>query len=1249
MSHDGSHGTPVSIESLQKVMNMELPPSTADVISLDDSMMNTLWLKAQGVLEARHSEMFQKCTFDDTGAANRMLLYDGAPSALWFVKGGRCFLAVVPTERGIVEVNSHVDNHVGVFVVHRSSVEGVILVEIKVANAGALASLVYASQLTFPHTQHTARMKLLSVMKEAPTDSAGAGDLGAAAATPHTPPLDVSGWASVWSDVGSALKFRHFEMFQKCIFDDSGAANRMLMYDGVPTALWFMKGGMSFLATTPTACGAAEIEGLIKGKCVVYAVSLEGCLLFKLSTIDTTECRELVVDILLRSQKSFQIAAQAIRQRMAKKVDEAKGVMKLLPHMVFMGSAVFKEVFRPVPTHIIPMQLSFLRKGTVDPMEAPVWTAGINVLLFRGASGAGKSAAASSLPSKYITRDDDAAIIGYYVVADADTTLTTLATAVSEHMATSIKESLGKSIPAELGKVVCYVVVDEVGDRYELVQDVVAKGASTIKTAVFKELKGLDQLVKISKNAFCEGLSVVIGLAGTGVGRPKEAGGSLPEGYYNCDVAGDLAEEVFKGALHLKDANVGAVMAAVKTDPLLDSMLTNARCAQFAGEELGRLIHVELVLGEDFFSNPRLVELVRQNAEPIVSRVSSNYINVNGWGKHNKDQKLALVSALLTIPLTQPHGYHVVSDMTLDALTCKVGAVVDTLHWATVASTGLPQVPECAISKIAREQFKAHPIIPTTKDVVVNQKKVTMYPHIDKSLRFVIPPAVLVVMLSWLAKSPIFGTGKASPSSIYETILPYLTQSTLEAFLRHGREVQKPIPLLLLYPELQSHCADTTVLLDTAALATKIQLAPPADGAPLPKGEAATKTIRRSYADLARPTPPVNEAKATPHGATALKDIQFLAPTDCAPSARYTKKTFGRSLADAGTTAKNGSEGAQSTRPVNEATVPKDIPLILPTNGHPSTRYEASKTALDSSCGIMVEIAGEGVPQNDTTVYSRSAVVGEEYKHYTRGGYVDVEVLQKRAYQMGYQRVTITVKVDKGSLAKKYGKPVLRLMDDGFLNSLELKDILSADPEGDEHVTLVIKTKSSITSGLGKYHALRMRALLAGPPENVCPPEYVVLCSPEQALLPANVAVKFTGRAAVVTGETESITYAYPRAEKDVPCKVVCKTFSIAEYATRCSGLLKHDDASPHTEQPRYYVSDRDNSPTADASGDHALIVKKSNDKSFYFCNHTVYSGRPDKAVGDFLAKDASGCSASFTYLADPSSDSTKSKKSKKH
>jgi hypothetical protein len=131
-----------------------------------------------------------------------------------------------------------------------------------------------------------------------------------------------------------------------------------------------------------------------------------------------------------------------------------------------------------------------------------------------------------------------------------------------------------------------------------------------------------------------------------------------------------------------------------------------------------------------------------------------------------------------------------------------------------------------------------------------------------------------------------------------------------------------------------------------------------------------------------------------------------------------------------------------------------------------------------------------------------------------------------------------------------------------------------------------------------------MRVLLGGPPE------YVVLCSPKQALLPEDVAVKFTGRAAVVTGETGTITYAYPKAEKDVPCKVVCKTFSIAEYATRCSGLsLKHDDVSPHTERPSYCLND----------SDRALTVYTSRDRSWYveegIVSTTVYhSGRDGQA-----------------------------------
>jgi hypothetical protein len=185
---------------------------------------------------------------------------------------------------------------------------------------------------------------------------------------------------------------------------------------------------------------------------------------------------------------------------------------------------------------------------------------------------------------------------------------------------------------------------------------------NTIKKAVVEVLSS--KLKYLKKETIYEGISVVVSLAGTGVGRPSSSENSLPDKYYYCDINTDVAKAVFKKALAIT-TNADLVMEAVDQDPLMRSMCTNCRCAQYAGSELGHLIKLELMnhsepdlisltnkrshIGSRSICPPneapneaphearneallRLKELVRQNAESIVTRASSLYIRANGWG-----------------------------------------------------------------------------------------------------------------------------------------------------------------------------------------------------------------------------------------------------------------------------------------------------------------------------------------------------------------------------------------------------------------------------------------------------------------------------------------------------------------------------------------------------------------------------------------------------------------------------------------
>ena len=748
--------------------SIEVKPAPDYLIPGADGV--NLWLKVQHLLEANHREIFAKCKFDRAPEGVdgcHVIVFSGSRLALWCVKGQRCFLAVLPTERGLVEARLHIGNNPDVFELNDADRKDIVLVEIRKAEARDIASLIAASTLTFSANVHTAGMKLLDVMQHAEETPMTT----QTTTSTQSPRADID-WVTLSSKVHHSLEADHKEIFAKCEFDTKGTSSHLIFCSGAPAAMLFKKNQRVYFAIHPTLCGKDTVAALLKKPGVQFSM-WGGMYVVGVDVgSDLVEQSKIIVKMVSASQSAFQTVAQAIKQVAWNKSAAATKVSALFPHMIFMKPDTLSKVFRPKPTFINPFCSDFLRKSDPKPVSAPAFSDALRTLLFRGASGAGKSAAAMSLLDECITSNKDAAIVGFYKVAENGVTLAELAKEVAKHMSSVVKQCLTTS-PSGFGDVICYVVVDEVGSKFDFVSSVVDDCGNTIKEAVVKVLSS--KLKYLKKETIYEGISVVVSLAGTGVGRPSSSENSLPDKYYYCDINTDVAKAVFKKALAIT-TNADLVMEAVDQDPLMRSMCTNCRCAQYAGSELGRLIKLELMnhnepnvssltkrrihIGSRSICPPneallRLKELVRQNAESIVTRASSWYIRANGWGTiSDNTTKMELVSALLTIPQTQPHGYHLLSEDTLRTLTCTVGAVVDTLHWQeskSRASNG-----ESLIGAYALENFNAYPIVPSSREVTINDKCV--HPHLI-GLRLVIPPAVLVVMLSWLAKAPIFGTG----------------------------------------------------------------------------------------------------------------------------------------------------------------------------------------------------------------------------------------------------------------------------------------------------------------------------------------------------------------------------------------------------------------------------------------------------------------------------------------------------------
>ena len=239
-------------------------------------------------------------------------------------------------------------------------------------------------------------------------------------------------------------------------------------------------------------------------------------------------------------------------------------------------------------------------------------------------------------------------------------------------------------------------------------------------------------------------------------------------------------------------------------DSLLSAMVTNARCALFAGEEAGLLLRSYLKYDDK--DADKVARYLHVNAESIATRVSLEYIKTDAWGKLSTSEFDELASFLLSLNVTQPFGFHVVPDDVLQKLCCEVGAVRDTLKWGTEIQAFKGAAGNPILDRALRA--KAFPCVPPPTpngDV----------PRIGL-IRFVIPPAVvtavLLVAVSRRFDSGIFGGLTELPSTTYENVASTIIWCMFDALRRHQLSLESTpeegfvkVPALLAFPSLAEH------------------------------------------------------------------------------------------------------------------------------------------------------------------------------------------------------------------------------------------------------------------------------------------------------------------------------------------------------------------------------------------------------------------------------------------------------------
>ena len=282
---------------------------------------------------------------------------------------------------------------------------------------------------------------------------------------------------------------------------------------------------------------------------------------------------------------------------------------------------------------------------------------------------------------------------------------------------------------------------------------------------------------------------MIVSLVGTGVGRP-DIKGSLPPKFLVCHLTQELPMEVFVRAIvatRTPDAegSMRKLVAELAKDPLFGAMMTNSRCARVAGEEVGKAlkycdVNKIVFLDDDLGSLTKdnradaAVKYLRAHAESIVTHASLNYFKLNGWAHLNLSAKTNLMTSFVSLLVTQPHGYHLVSDRAIDDLCCAVGAIEDTLQWTNddrvvtwedADRTAIKRGDLCKRAMAAG----ASPCVPNVREDMYGH----IYPHVSGP-RFVIPPAiaatVLLVATARNFAGGLFGSARHLPSATYENV-----------------------------------------------------------------------------------------------------------------------------------------------------------------------------------------------------------------------------------------------------------------------------------------------------------------------------------------------------------------------------------------------------------------------------------------------------------------------------------------------
>ena len=532
---------------------------------------------------------------------------------------------------------------------------------------------------------------------------------------------------------------------------------------------------------------------------------------------------------------------------------------------------------RPFPTNLVPTldgEIVFTNKRG-EPIETGLSDSVNTPIIFHdGVSGKGKTITATTLSDETLRRVagsdfQGAPVLGYYVCSSISNNLEELARKAGEHFVHLYKD--GCPSPTNFGPVILHVVLDELGSKRDWVGSLLGNGRVEVKitkdvvaacekhrdsVSVFDFAgKITNQLDKWFQNATvgdrqrkCR-ISVILSLVGTGIERTNSAN-SLPPQYLVCNLRGNLSQSIFahhmlmggqSTALWLTAAMAKDIAARLSKNSLFGAIMSNARCAVFAGEEAGVALRffrgskaaakkkINATADEiDQLTINEVIPYLVGHSESILTRASMRYFRENGWFKLQSSEKETLVISVISLLITQPYGFHLLSDATIDALCCNVGAIEDTLQFVPTPTTN----PEHPLAHRALSAG-AFPCVPSGNNT-------TLYPKVGAH-RFVIPPAIAVAVLleavSIHFNGVLFGGTRQLASLTYENVTSTVIWCALEAVrvfsTRGEKNTVVKVPALLAFPSIADHLEGTGAAMKQVKLAMhggdEIELLPPSD------------------------------------------------------------------------------------------------------------------------------------------------------------------------------------------------------------------------------------------------------------------------------------------------------------------------------------------------------------------------------------------------------------------------------------